>query len=145
AKLAGVSSDLLRHYERIGILAKAERGANGYRRYPASALTRVRAARRALTLGFTLAELARMFAVRDGGGGPCPPVRALATEKLRRPHAELIETRRAREQLRRIVSDWDRRLRRHSTSQRANLLHSLEEHPIAAKPRANPKRRGWQR
>jgi len=145
AKLAGVSSDLLRHYERLGILANAERGANGYRRYPASALTRVQAARRAVTLGFTLAELARVFGVRDRGGVPCRQVRALAEEKLKRLDEALIETRNLRRQLGRIVRGWDRRLAVRPSGQRAHLLHSLEAPPIAAKARANSKGRGWGR
>ncbi len=145
AKLAGVSSDLLRHYERIGILAKAERAANGYRRYPASALMRVQAARRAVTLGFTLAELARVFGVRDRGGVPCRQVRALAEEKLKRLDEALIETRNLRRQLGRIVRDWDRRLAGRPGGQRAHLLYSLEALPIAATTRANSKGKGWRR
>ena len=145
AKLAGVSSDLLRHYERIGVLAKAVRGSNGYRRYPAAALTRVRVVRRAVSLGFTLAELARMFGVRDRGGVPCRQVRALAEEKLKRLDEALIETRNLRRQLGRIVRDWDRRLAGRPNGQRANLLHSLETLPIATETRANSRRRGWPR
>jgi len=143
ARLAGVSSDLLRHYERIGILPSAERGTNGYRRYPASALTRVRAARRAVMLGFTLAELARVFSVRDRGGVPCRQVRALAEEKLKRLDEALIETRKLRRQLERIVRGWDRRLDGRAAGQRADLLHSLEALPFTARARANPKRKGW--
>lgn len=31
ARISGVSPDSIRHYERIGILPRAERSANGYR------------------------------------------------------------------------------------------------------------------
>jgi hypothetical protein len=41
ARLAAVSSDTLRHYERIGILPKAPRTASGYRMYPPDSLARV--------------------------------------------------------------------------------------------------------
>ena len=145
AKLAGVSTDLLRHYERIGVLAKAARGQNGYRRYPVSALARVRIARRAVSLGFTLQELSRVFFVRDRGGVPCRQVRALAEEKLKQLNEALIETRRLRQQLGRIVRDWDRRLRGRPAGQRAYLLQSLENPPINAEPRANSKQKGWSR
>ena len=70
AKLTGVSTDLLRHYERIGILPPPARGSNGYRLYALQMVERVRAVRRAVSLGFSLAELSRIFAVRDGGGFP---------------------------------------------------------------------------
>ena len=82
ARLAGVSPDTLRYYERKGLLPKAARSANGYREYPAEACARVRMVRRAVALGFTLDELARIVRVRDQGGAPCHEVRALAARKL---------------------------------------------------------------
>jgi len=124
AGLAGVSTDLLRHYERMGVLPKAERGANGYRAYPAAALKRVRVARRAVALGFTLTELARIFGVRDRGGAPCQSVRALAGEKLRQVEESLVELRALRRQLRQMLVEWDGRLRK-SKGKRADLLYGL--------------------
>lgn len=126
ARLAGVSTDLLRHYERIGVLPKAERAANGYRAYSAAALSRVRAARRALMFGFTLPELGRIFGVRDRGGVPCRSVRALAADKLRQVERSLAELRALRKQLRGVLVEWDVRLRR-TAGKRADLLYGLEE------------------
>ncbi|MGB4783404.1 MAG: MerR family DNA-binding transcriptional regulator [Candidatus Acidiferrum sp.] len=91
ARLAGVSTDLLRHYERIGIVPRPERSLNGYRQYPATTLDRVHATRRSLTLGFSLPELARIFAIRDRGEAPCRKVRALAEKKLRQIEQSLME------------------------------------------------------
>src|SRR4051812_28459483 len=82
ARLAGVSSDTLRHYERKGVLPRPLRLSNGYRKYPASSVDRVRLIRRALAVGFTLDELARFLKARDRGQAPCREVRALASEKL---------------------------------------------------------------
>jgi len=45
AELTGVTTDLLRHYERIGILPPAARASNGYRLYTPQAVMRVRAVR----------------------------------------------------------------------------------------------------
>ena len=78
ARLAGVSPDTLRHYERKGLLPKARRAPNGYREYPPEACARVRLVRRAVAIGFTLDELALVVKVRDQGGAPCGEVRALA-------------------------------------------------------------------
>src|SRR4051812_28364362 len=61
AKLAGVSTDTLRFYERNRLLPLAPRAANGYRCYPAESLQRVFLIRRALGLGFSVAELARVL------------------------------------------------------------------------------------
>jgi DNA-binding transcriptional MerR regulator len=142
ARLAGVSTDLLRHYERIGVLPKAERAANGYRAYPAAALSRVRAARRAVALGFTLPELARIFGVRDRGGAPCRSVRVLAEEKLRKVEKTLVELRALRRQLRKTLGEWDERLRR-TAGKRADLLYGLESMPLGEKTRKKGFSRKW--
>ena len=59
-RMCGVSADTIRHYERVGVLPAAVRGANGYRYHPRAAAARVMLIRRALAIGFSLAELARI-------------------------------------------------------------------------------------
>src|SRR4051794_29435719 len=82
ARLAGLSTDTLRHYERKGVLPKPQRLDNGYRKYPPNSVDRVRLIRRALSVGFTLDELAQFLKARDRGQSPCHEVRALAEKKL---------------------------------------------------------------
>jgi len=125
AKLAGVSTDTLRHYERKGVLARPQRSGKGYRQYPASALQRVRLVRRALAVGFTLDELANILRVRDSGGAPCHEVRALAATKLSDIETQLKDLRALRDELRTTLKDWDGRLMRKAAGGRANLLESL--------------------
>ena len=60
AKLTGVSTDTLRHYERLGMPARPKRTDAGYRLYPA--VKRIQLARRALGVGFTLGEAIWIFA-----------------------------------------------------------------------------------
>lgn len=127
ARLTGVSTDLLRHYERIGILPAPARASNGYRLYSAHMAPRVRAVRQSLSLGFSLAELARIFAIRDRGGIPCRSVRALVDEKLCHVEQSLVELKALQRQLREIVRDWDGRLNKTPRGQRAGLLESLGE------------------
>ena len=112
ADLAGVSRDTLRHYERKGVLPRALRGQNGYRQYPPEALQRVQLIRRALSVGFTLDELARVLRVRDAGGAPCEEVRKLATQKLLAVQDQLRELTELRDDLQKTLSDWDVRLAR---------------------------------
>lgn len=125
AKLAGVSTDTLRHYERKGVLARPKRGSNGYRQYPATALSRVRLIRRALAVGFTLDELANILRVRDGGGAPCHEVRALAAVKLSHIEAQLKDLTAMRNDLKRTLEDWDERLKKTRPKEPAHLLESL--------------------
>jgi DNA-binding transcriptional MerR regulator len=145
ARLAGVSSDLLRYYEHIGILPRPERASNGYRQYPAEAVDRVRAAQRSLSLGFSLLELARIFAVRDRGGAPCREVRNLAKEKLRQIEQNLLELKDLRRQLRDTLIDWDRRLDKIPAGKRAGLLHSLKENPSRTGPTTHKLKKGFSR
>jgi MerR family transcriptional regulator, copper efflux regulator len=145
ARLAGVSTDLLRHYERLGIVQPPHRGSNGYRQYPASTLGRVRIVRRSLSLGFSLPELARIFAIRDRGGAPCRSVRALAEEKLRQVEQSLVELKNLRQQLREVLLDWDKRLAKTAAGQRAELLSSLDENSAAVKSGSSRLKKGFSR
>ncbi len=136
ARLAGVSSDLLRHYERIGVLPRPARTPAGYRVYPPEALARVRLVRRALAFGFSLADLTRILGARDRGGVPCRQARSLGRAKLADVHRRLRELKVLRAQLRQILREWDRRLARTPRRRRAHLLESLPEPPlpVAASP-----------
>lgn len=126
-RLAGVSADTLRHYERKGLLAAAPRSPNGYREYPPEASQRVRLVRRAVALGFTLDEIARLLAVRDKGGAPCRSVRTLAEQKLRALEQRLSDLSEARDSLRTVLRRWDALLEGLPEGQRAGLLEALED------------------
>ena len=81
-RLADISTDTLRFYERRGLLPLAPRTVSGYRLFPPEALARVRLIRGALSIGFSVAELAAILRERDQGGAPCRRVRELAANKL---------------------------------------------------------------
>ena len=129
ARRCGVSTDTLRHYERIGVLMRPHRTAAGYRQYPAEAESRVRLVRRALALGFTLAELARILRVKDRGGAPCREVRALAVEKLKQVEEQLADLVLLRDRLHGLLAEWDRKLDGTPEGKRAHLLEMLLELP----------------
>jgi len=125
AKLTGVSTDTLRHYERIGVLARPRRTDAGYRVYTTDAVKRVQLVRRALSVGFSLAELVRILKVRDSGGAPCKQVRALAASKLEQIDEQMEELRFMRRQLEELLALWDERLGRTPEGERAGLLEML--------------------
>lgn len=133
ADLAGVSRDTLRHYERKGVLPRPLRGHNAYRQYPPEALQRVQLVRRALSVGFTLNELAKVLKVRDAGGAPCEEVRKLAAQKLLNVQDQLRELTKLRDDLQETLKEWDARLAHRSNGKRANLLESLPIDPSPAK------------
>jgi DNA-binding transcriptional MerR regulator len=130
ARLAGVSTDTLRYYERRRLLPSAPRSASGYRLFPPEALARVRLIRAALSIGFSVEELAAIFCERDRGGAPCKRVRALAAEKLAALEAQLRHLRSWRRELRTTLAEWDRLLRKTPQGQRAGLLEAFAaNHP----------------
>ena len=131
AHLSGVSTDTLRHYERKGVLPKARRLDNGYRKYPPDSIDRVRLVRRALAVGFTLDELAQFLKARDRGQAPCREVRALAEEKLAGLEGRLKEMLAVRDEMRGMLKDWDRRLSGKKAGERAGLLESLARRQAA--------------
>src|SRR5205814_1104109 len=111
ARACGVSPDTVRHYERKGAIPAAARRANRYRSYPRAVVARVLVVRRALALGFTIDELARLFKKRALGKPPCREVRALAERKLAELDARIAEMSALRETLAATIKDWDARLK----------------------------------
>lgn len=134
ARQAGVSADTLRHYEKKGLLAAPQRAANGYRMYPSSALQRVRVIQRALDMGFTLDDLARVLRQRDAGGVPCGQVRAIAEKRLEELEARIAVLLDLRDQLRALVGEWGERLARLPAGQRAGLLDALGATTVSVSP-----------
>ena len=124
AKATGVSTDTLRHYERKGVL-HSQRAGNGYREYPEDALERVRIVRQGLAIGFTLDELRSIFKVFDRGEAPCQQVRSLAAGKLAQIETHLQEVTALRDDLKNALADWDKRLAKTASGQRAGLLKTL--------------------
>lgn len=132
ARLAGVSTDTLRHYERKGVLVAPRRSRNGYREYGTETLDRVLLVRRALVVGFTLDELARILKQRDSGRAPCREVRKLAASKLAEIEERLQEMATVRDELRATIKDWDARLNQTTDGNQARLLEALANNKQAA-------------
>jgi DNA-binding transcriptional MerR regulator len=129
ARRTGVSKDALRFYERQGLLPRPERLPNNYRVYPPQAVERVLWIRRVLAAGFTVEELSRILAERERGGVPCSRVRDLGAAKLAEIEERLHELEAARDSLRILLADWDRRLAAVAPGELAGLLDSLPPEP----------------
>jgi len=125
AQLTGVSPDTLRHYERLRLLAVPRRSEGNYRMYPPDSLDRVRLIRRALAVGFSLSELARILKVRDANGAPCRQARRLLEEKLSQVEQQITDLATMRDHLRIVLKDWDHRLSATPDGKQARLLETL--------------------
>lgn len=71
AKLADVTVDTVRYYERRGVIGLARRQPCGYRVYLPETVDRIRLARRLQALGMTLDEIVDALRAHDSGGTTC--------------------------------------------------------------------------
>jgi MerR family transcriptional regulator, copper efflux regulator len=127
ARLSGVSPDTIRFYERKGLLQKPERSANGYRRFSAESVTRVKLIRSALAVGFTISELGRILRVRNQGGRPCQDVQRMAVQKLQEIETAIHQLKRLKKNLQLCVQEWEQMLQSVNDDRPALLLQRLAE------------------
>jgi DNA-binding transcriptional MerR regulator len=145
ARQTGVSTDTLRHYERLGLLPLPQRTAGNYREYPATSPQRVELIRRALTIGFSLPELKTILAVRDKGGAPCRHVRDLLRSKIHNLDEQIRNLVSLRAEMNRLSGEWDKRLRQAKPGQVARLLENVPPRlngRVVSGPRTLPKKKG---
>jgi DNA-binding transcriptional MerR regulator len=135
SKATGVSTDTLRHYERLGLLPGTLRSGSNYRRYAPETIERVHLIRRALVVGFSLKDLASVLAHREKGAPPCRRVRSLVDDRLKALEARLVELTELRDEMRVLLRDWDDRLAVTPEGQRARLLDMLGGRPALERRR----------
>ena len=99
AKQAGVSVDTVRYYERVGVLAAAERRPSGYREFEPGTVARIELTRELQALGFTLAEVVEALAAHDTGGATCETERWRLDAALERVGARLAELQALRDRI----------------------------------------------
>lgn len=103
ASRAGINPRTLRYYERIGLLVPSSRTEAGYRIYTSADADRLSFIRRAQATGLSLAEIADIISVREGGTAPCRHVRVLAEAKVGEIDTRIAELRALREDLTRLA------------------------------------------
>jgi MerR family copper efflux transcriptional regulator len=79
AKLANVSIDTIRYYEKAGLLAPHVRRPSRFREYSLQHLRQLRFIRRGRSLGFSLEEIAELLALQSGQASAT----SVARKKLR--------------------------------------------------------------
>ncbi len=89
ARQAGIGIGAVRLYERLGLIPAPTRTRSGYRQYPEDAVLRVRLIHSAKSLGFTLREMAGLFAQLGPRGMSTAEKDALLDDKLREVEAKI--------------------------------------------------------
>lgn len=96
AEQAGVSTDTIRYYERVGLLAPPARGQNRYREYGPGALDDMQFIRKAQLLGLKLDDIRTVLEISAGGHPPCDHVRSVVIEHLADVERKIRELRELR-------------------------------------------------
>jgi MerR family copper efflux transcriptional regulator len=102
ARLTGVSAKMIRHYEAIGLLPRADRTSSGYRLYGDADLHRLRFIRRARSLGFPIKDIGTLLGLWDDPRRASRDVKRLAQtqiDELERRISEMQSMQRALREL----------------------------------------------
>jgi len=106
AKLAGVNTNVVRYYSKIGLLSPTRNPDNGYREYTPQDVNRVRFIRKAKWLGFTLKDVETILAESDSGKSPCGKVRGIITERTQEIQQRLDHLHEMQERMESAMEAW---------------------------------------
>jgi MerR family transcriptional regulator, copper efflux regulator len=104
ARMATLSIDAVRFYEREGLLGRVKRSSAGQRQYDEETVRRLAFVRRATALGFSLAEVKSLLTLRVSSRMPCDRVRERALTKLADVDRRIAELEQMRDALARLAS-----------------------------------------
>ncbi|AYA41436.1 Zn(2+)-responsive transcriptional regulator [Xenorhabdus nematophila] len=105
AKLASVTPDTIRFYEKQGLMEHEERTEGGYRLYQEQDLQRLRFIRYAKQLGFTLEAIVELLSIRvDPEHHTCQESKLIVDSRLKEIEEKLLEMQRMRDSLK-MLSD----------------------------------------
>jgi MerR family mercuric resistance operon transcriptional regulator len=109
AAASGCHYETIRYYERIGLLAKPSRRANGYRHYTAREVEQLRFIVRSRELGFGLEEIRRLLTLSGDAERSCAEVEELARRQLDSVKLRIRDLRRMARELERTISECEGR------------------------------------
>ena len=100
SKETGFQVEILRYYEKQGLLAPVARAASGYREYDQSSLKQLRFIQQAKSVGFSLNEISELLTLRvDPDQHSCGEVKTIAEQKLQQIESKILELEKMRNAL----------------------------------------------
>lgn len=106
AKAAEATPDTVRFYTREGLLSPTRNPDNNYQHYDAEDLRRLKFARKARQLGFSLPEIRSILVQADAHHSPCPMVREVFESRLIEVEKEISQLQQLRERMKNALSAW---------------------------------------
>src|SRR5437870_10818143 len=110
AKLAGVSVDTVRFYQKLGLIKSASRSAGGYRLFDNEQIRELKFVRHAQELGFSLTEVKELLALRQKHHA-CSDVQSMLKRKLADVHEKIKSLERLEAELAGALRNCSRGLR----------------------------------
>jgi DNA-binding transcriptional MerR regulator len=101
AKRANVAKDTLRYYEKIGLISKPPRNANGYRDYPAACLEELKFIKMAQSVGFTINEIKPAIPLIANPDANCPLLSGAISNQILRIEEKIAELQQSKSTLQR--------------------------------------------
>lgn len=105
AKQAGIGVETVRYYEREGLIPAPPRSASGYRRYPGDSVRRLAFIRHAKALGFSLADIRELLALRADPDAGSEPVRQIAEARLTEIKEKIAALEKMKQTLEHLVNE----------------------------------------
>ncbi|MDA2916573.1 heavy metal-responsive transcriptional regulator [Nitrospinae bacterium AH_259_B05_G02_I21] len=106
ARRADLNPKTIRFYEEIGLIAPTGRTTSGYRLFDEEGVSRLAFIRKAQALGFTLAEIREILALRDVGSMPCDHVEVKINQKVGSIEERIAELEQLKASLTTLLERW---------------------------------------
>lgn len=104
ARLSGLSAKTIRHYEDIGLLKPPVRTDAGYRQYNQHSVEQLSFIHHARVLGFSIAQVSNLLALKDDPHRASREVKALAQEQLQLLETRMLELDKMRSMLKDMIA-----------------------------------------
>ncbi|GLX63500.1 MULTISPECIES: Cu(I)-responsive transcriptional regulator [Proteus] len=105
AKKSGISSKMIRYYEQIGLIPKANRTESGYRDYSDADVACFRFIRHARALGFSTEQISTLLVLWNNGDRASADVKAIAISHIKELNRKIAELQRMTQTLEHLAKD----------------------------------------
>ena len=94
AKQSGITAKMIRYYEQIGLISKANRTDSGYRHYTADDVACFRFIRHARSLGFSTEQISTLLLLWNNGDRASADVKHIAMSHIEQLNQKIAELQR---------------------------------------------------
>ena len=127
ARVAGITVDAIRFYEREQLIEPRARSSSGYRLYDGSAIERLRFIRRAQSLGFSLADVRELIRLGQDADSSCEKLTGMFRDKIELLNKKIQDLKDTQAKLKELLGKCDGTERAAHCGSLAHLLKDRGE------------------